>query len=71
MHIEADTLFRMLADTTRLRALMLLQEKAAETVEKQAQACSEMRTRIRALRQQLESSIAAKDIFLMHMVIPE
>ncbi|MCK5382299.1 MAG: metalloregulator ArsR/SmtB family transcription factor [Gammaproteobacteria bacterium] len=27
MHIEADTLFRMLADTTRLRALMLLQEK--------------------------------------------
>lgn len=27
MQIEADTLFRMLADTTRLRALMLLQEK--------------------------------------------
>ena len=27
MQIEADTLFRMLADTTRLRTLMLLQEK--------------------------------------------
>ena len=27
MHIEADSLFRMLADTTRLRTLMLLQEK--------------------------------------------